>query len=221
MNHFINEYIKNVELPETVILVPSPQEAITGVTFFDYANKLEILENRFLAYIVAIKNRRFLLVEAGKGDFSLLERLQEMMKNKVKKYLFLNRAFSLKKKIPAEDIIVVKESGLLSGKTTVSPDKDLIKLFKPDDRIQQGKNVSLDINYLFFKRSPRKSPPGFKNFDIASVGDHAFLKYLKENKLSGISIDYVVGEFPDKMGDEDIAFRNAMSYLIEHFLMKI
>lgn len=219
MKFFIEQFIDWQGLSDKVIIVPSKQEAVLGVPFFEWAEKIDVLEERFLAYWVSIAQKKILFIEAGCGSLSLLLKLNELVQKGVKKFFFINRAVTYKKKIKNGAAFLVQKSRLLSLNKAVS--LNLKKTdFKDNKLIHMGNNLSLNENHIFLKKKINDELKIEKNIDCISIGDYDFIRFLKEKKAEGLCINYICKNLfvNDQTDDEDTGFTNAMTFLIDYLV---
>ncbi len=205
MKFFTNQYINCKSFPDTALLVSSRQETIIGAAFFDYAQKIEVQQEQFLAYLVSLLNKKLLLIETS-GPFALLCCLDELKNKGVKNYFFINEAISVNPSVAIGDIIVLEQSKMISGNQYISAKKSIINKINFSKNVKKGVNLSVDLNHIFFNNSNKKK---YNNIDTLSIGDYYFLKYIKENKLNGFSINYIVGNLSTDIKDKK-SFNNAM-----------
>lgn len=229
MQLFVKSYITSNILPELAILIPEKLDTINASVFFTKAGKIEVVEEQFLAYFVYLENRKFLIIESGRGAYTLLSRMTELKNKNVNKFLFVNKGYSLNKKNAPGDILLLKKSVLSSSEKSISVNTELMQSLKENQSIKTGVNLSIDIDELFFNNKIKSgfslsSYTGKKEitkFNTLSVGDFYFLKYIKQNKLSGAAMNYITGYmFQEDSGDGDEYFNKAMNLVVE-YLYKI
>lgn len=208
MQSFIKPYITLEKLPDLAILIPEKLNTINAVVFFSCAEKVEVLEEKFLCFFVYLKNKKFLLVESGISSFSLLSRMKELEEKGVKKYIFVNKAYKPDKKKSPNNIFLINKSVLNSSKKSISLNTELMAALNKNQSIKTGNNLSMDIDDIFFKKSIKPGKKEISGFDTLSIGDYYFLKYLKQKKLSGAAINYI--------GDEGKYFTAVMNLVVDY-----
>ena len=208
MQSFIKPYITLEKMPELAILIPEKLDTINAVVFFSSAEKVEVIEEKFLCFFVYLKNKKFLLLESGRYGFSLLSRMKELEEKGVKKFIFVNNAFRPDKKKSPNNIFLINKSVLSSSKKSISLNTELMEALNKNQSIKTGSNLSMDIDDIFFKKSIKQAKREISGFNTLSIGDYYFLKYLKQNKLSGTAINYT--------GDKEKYFAAVMNLLVDH-----
>ena len=220
MQSLIRTYIISNELPEFAILIPEKLDTINAAVFFTSAGKIDVIEEQFLAYVVYIENREFLLAQSGQGAHTLLTRMKELMKKKITKFLFVNKAYTLNEKKSIGNIYLIKKSVLSSSGKSVSVETELMKSLQKQIPIKTGSNLSIDIDTLFFKKNTEKNKKEYSKYDTLSIGDYYFLKFIKHYKLSGAVINYVSGDvLQEKARDNKKYFDKVMNLIVE-FLVR-
>ncbi len=208
-----DECIKKESLPEIAILIANKQETIIGVTFFKSAYKIEVEEERFLCYGASMSGKEAVLIEAGEGVYTLLSRMEELKNKGVKNFIFVNKGLSVNKKISEGDILLVLRSELYSHNKVIDSESDIVKKDYYQNDIKKGSNITIEMNDIFFKKNIDKKK--LSTGDAVSVSDFYFLQYLKKNKLSGFSINYITGDvFKEIKKKDDEYFKKAMEFVV-------
>ena len=216
MQLFIKSYLSLENSSDFAILIPEKLDTINAAVFFTRAGKIEVVEEQFLAYDVYIEHKKFLLVESGSGVFDLLARMKELKEKKINKFLFVNKAYRLDDKKTIDDIFLIKKSTLYSSGKSVGMETELMKSMQKQTSVKAGKNLSIDIDSFFFKKNIITKKKEFAGFNTLSISDYYFLKFIKQNKLSGAAINYISGNtFQEKAHDDKKHFDEAMNLVVE------
>jgi len=220
MNKLIEQSFITEEIVESAILIPDKMDTINAVVFFDRAATIQVKDNKYLAYLVFIGNKKFFLIESGMDACPILPRIAELADKGIKKFLFINKAYSIKEKPAKGDILLVKSSTLFStGKDTVAEADYYQKLEKLSFLIS-ARNLCLDSETLYFKKNINFKKKEYSKYSSISTGDYYFLKYIKHFKLSGASINYIVGNLYNKIETDYKAYFDKVMMPICEFLAK-
>ena len=213
MQEFIKTYIMTDDVPDFALLIPDKFDVIKGAVYFLKAGKIEVKYDKFLAYKVYLDKKQFILVESGYDKFSMFSCLNELKDKGVKNFLLLNKGYNINKTKLSGEFFLVKKSILSSTNKAVSLNSKIVKAFQEHSDINSIIDYSVDSESLFFSANNKMNKKDLK-CDMASMGDYFFLNFMKEYKLSGAVINYIINK--DETDNKiEPSFNNVMNFIVE------